>query len=124
MRISDWSSYVCSSDLPAPPRRAVGGAGGVAHALALGDRLARDRGALSAGGRAAPAPGTGRAGAAERLPHHRRAAGRSAGAGGCHLELAACPRRQRQADAAAALLAPDAQRSEEHTSELQSLMRI
>src|SRR3546814_3330678 len=85
MRISDWSSDVCSSDLPAPPGR--GGRG------AAGRHLPRDhRGPAAAVRRAVAAlPGDGR----DQGPAERRA-----------------PR-------------PAAQgRSEEHTSELQSLMRI
>src|SRR3546814_5454241 len=103
MRISDWSSDVCSSDLPtdadglAPPPD--GGAprriGGVARArcqrrLALGNRrrVAADRAVT-------------RGGAARRFPSRRRAR-----------------------PAAHQPVRPCRGRSEEHTSELQSLMRI
>src|SRR3546814_1854735 len=76
MRISDWSSDVCSSDLTPSDRRG-----------------ARPRPALS-------------------VPHRRRA-----GAGG-HI-LCAIRRATRRAGARGT-----GARSEEHTSELQSLMRI
>src|SRR3546814_3587255 len=91
MRISDWSSDVCSSDL------------GEEHAE--GDRLPRQPQAdadLGQGGRAHPEAGAGGRRAAEAVDRVRD---RRAGAGGrrpLHL----------------------VQRSEEHTSELQSLMRI
>src|SRR3546814_9330531 len=89
LRISDWSSDVCSSDLL--DRRGRGGAGqsaqcrGVARADAGGARRAAEGGRHFAGG------GAGADGRIE--------AGRS------------CPRDRER-------------RSEEHTSELQSLMRI
>src|SRR3546814_5805585 len=101
MRISDWSSDVCSSDLRAAalPRHA-------------GERTqAADRGCAGDGG-----PGL----APEALPG--RALGRAAAARGDR----ACARRQpapaagRRAHRQPRL----ADRSEEHTSELQSLMRI
>src|SRR3546814_4339018 len=89
MRISDWSSDVCSSDLTG----------------ALGISGAHERGALGAA--VAPCRGAGREG---QRPH---------GGGG------------RPAGGRLRLLRPDAhagaalrRRSEEHTSELQSLMRI
>src|SRR3546814_2398042 len=88
MRISDWSSDVCSSDLRA------------------GDGARRDRLCQAD----APPPGDGlheldRAGC-DQYGDGRRAGARQPAAG------AVCPRRRL------------CQRSEEHTSELQSLMRI
>src|SRR3546814_1886332 len=98
MRISDWSSDVCSSDLPAGR---AGGGGGFAG------RAGRDRAddvpgrgdQAAAGGQALPRAGAGRA---------RRLRARGL------LQLPF-------ADGAHAALRD---RSEEHTSELQSLMRI
>src|SRR3546814_7624622 len=92
MRISDWSSDVCSSDL------AAGGDGGVRGHLqhAVADL------ALEAA--------------------HHRERGDQRG----HADGDAQDRGQRDEgdEAVAALGAQVAQRSEEHTSELQSLMRI
>src|SRR3546814_1837613 len=118
MRISDWSSGVCSSDLPAD------------KGLSLGDRLANHitrltwRTPLHAfrlkgrfplkllGVPEDPVPGDTRAGTAIRAGHflHR----------GLKLPLT-------ELDFTALAIAPtyaDYLRSEEHTSELQSLMRI
>src|SRR3546814_4260095 len=98
MRISDWSSDVCSSDLrPCTvarrrERRAVLAAGRTAHL--------RQR------------PGADRAHAAGRRRTRRRArAVARIGAGAGHAAVAVRAR-------------PGPDRSEEHTSELQSLMRI
>src|SRR3546814_10576285 len=119
MRISDWSSDVCSSDL----------ADDLRHHAVRGARIAvrqrRTRRALLVGGR------TGAAGADRAGAWRRRCARR----GRDDAELSAvglCPRGVRRAvDVAVAdALAPrrggaaDDRRSEEHTSELQSLMRI
>src|SRR3546814_9022008 len=115
MRISDWSSDVCSSDLRRQPSRGepagAGGAGGLSPA---GRLLSAARRTLSrrAAGRGASAPARG-------APHPRR------------LGLSAAARAVRPARSvrlaagrpAAALCDAEA-RSEEHTSELQSLMRI
>src|SRR3546814_2798307 len=97
MRISDWSSDVCSSDLPAPPghpdqERTAG------IALAARGAAAQERAARIDQSRPIPGPG--------RAPEPDR---RRRGPADARPEL--CPRRH------------DA-RSEEHTSELQSLMRI
>src|SRR3546814_4054614 len=114
MRISDWSSDVCSSDLaggdPLPFR------GGAGRAVAGADRRRRvvDGGfafGAAAGGAAGRAgPDIGRARSASGARDERRS------------------RRYRQARRALAELraAADAggDSSEEHTSELQSLMRI
>src|SRR3546814_7986108 len=103
MRISDWSSDVCSSDLPA--------------------RRQRQRGCL------ARTPDQDRRGAHLQIRRRARPAARAETRGGA---VAARLRRARQGGAAAdaprmefrrAALLPRI-RSEEHTSELQSLMRI
>src|SRR3546814_10219177 len=90
MRISDWSSDVCSSDLERPhhpqPRRCDQGPQGTAQTAAG----ARCRRSVAAGGSADRR---------ETRPARPRAAG-------------------------AVLFLRPAPRSEEHTSELQSLMRI
>src|SRR3546814_8745925 len=101
MRISDWSSDVCSSDLPAGVVVAgwgvvtgSGGGGGTTGPISLT--------------RSCPAPGQVRNAPAGPCVPGRQPAPR-------HL------RRLRTSDAGSAA-APG--RSEEHTSELQSLMRI
>src|SRR3546814_6683024 len=125
MRISDWSSDVCSSDLPAD----AAGRGAAEdccrlRCVGLGVLRAPDAG-CEAGDRAA-GPGARRAGA-----HRAAAAGcdhRAAGG----AEPAERPRRRagfrRMLGSAPDLLrrrgAVPGSRSEEHTSELQSLMRI
>src|SRR3546814_2875439 len=104
MRISDWSSDVCSSDLSQVAvdqlRQRLAAAEQVLGRPALGDqqaqRLAVDRGA--AGG---PQDGGGRG---------------QAVAGGGEVGAEPCPEAVAEADHLA--------RSEEHTSEIQSLMRI
>src|SRR3546814_10843327 len=87
MRFSDWSSYVCSSDLPAPQRR-------------VPERICPGKGVF-------PEPTIGRGACCLKRPHRAgiRPEGRGNEAGtGCRGRRSA--------------------RSEEHTSELQSLMRI
>src|SRR3546814_10026348 len=95
MRISDWSSDVCSSDLP------VG-----ARTDAAGSRRLRLR----------PAAGAARAGSRDlvRARHRRRRAFRDLPARRIHARIT----RLHEADGRR--LCPG--RSEEHTSELQSLM--
>src|SRR3546814_3023313 len=85
MRISDWSSDVCSSDLTSPPRY-----GGWAGAPSRRSVSPADRPRGNAG-----APGA--------APRRRTAPTAPGRAGHCRSRCA---------------------RSEEHTSELQSLMRI
>src|SRR3546814_8241765 len=103
MRISDWSSDVCSSDLPSFDRLRVSGEGfrnllGHDHRLGLEFLVARQ---TKLGG--------------AKIADHR-------GAGGAHLV--------QLFETALVALAPRGHpafkpmRSEEHTSELQSLMRI
>src|SRR3546814_6254663 len=113
MRISDWSSDVCSSDLHVPGDRGV-------RARRL-DREGRGhrgrRGRLP--GQAVPDGRAGRARARPGAARRRQAVAgdrnRAAAPGyGAHERLV---RRRAGADLAA-------RRSEEHTSELQSLMRI
>src|SRR3546814_1952645 len=109
MRISDWSSDVCSSDLYLA--RLAGGA-----ARVQGSRQARR------GGKALPRLWRGRALGAD--AHQGLLLGRPRGAGGGR------PRRRERAfsrcgAALRSILRPAVdRRSEEHTSELQSLMRI
>src|SRR3546814_4702280 len=117
VRISDWSSYVCSADLERPalrprlrrPGPAVEpchrGAGDVAggqsllRALSAADRRRR-RAAAGARQRAAE----------ERLP--------------CKADRRRVDRHHEPHRAAGGLRCRRAERSEEHTSELQSLIRI
>src|SRR3546814_9430540 len=111
MRISDWSSDVCSSDLPADERR-QGGADRLLGQRRAGDRQPR----LSVGRGPAPSP------RARRFRARLVSAGRRAPDGGDR-------RRRRPALDAEEGQGTDARhprrgRSEEHTSELQSLMRI
>src|SRR3546814_8935814 len=109
MRISDWSSDVCSSDLLPDVRGAVRAVemAGVEGIAAAGDLLHRRyrlfRGESDQGARW-------RLGAAGDRPDHLHPAD--------HLVA------RSQADAAEDGRRGDADRSEEHTSELQSLMRI
>src|SRR3546814_6121343 len=114
MRISDWSSDVCSSDL-APPRepavhhpdrtRPVERFALVFHARAASLFRPELPGLLLA--QAAARTAAVRAGNDRR---HRRRSGEVGNAPGPHRALVGCARVQ--------------PRSEEHTSELQSLMRI
>src|SRR3546814_3786170 len=105
MRISDWSSDVCSSDLAAPLPR-------------VGERpQAQSCAPLRPLATASPATPGGSSGCSERTAvvaaePSARALGRR--------QVRALPARQR----AGAELPPARRRSEEHTSELQSLMRI
>src|SRR3546814_7400508 len=105
MRISDWSSDVCSSDLRSPPASAPTGASSTRSSRAGLDPPPADaagrRPALRLHGPPGATPGTG----AQPVPGKRHAvhdpeAGRSTPA-----------------------FALEQHRSEEHTSELQSLMR-
>src|SRR3546814_4142957 len=117
MRISDWSSDVCSSDLPEIGRYRAGG-----EVVAQAARMARRVGA-----RGGPATLVGRAGprraatpaAAGRVDDPHQALGGSAG-------LRPHPRGGRVDSRPGCTADPrdrPAGRSEEHTSELQSLMR-
>src|SRR3546814_7315870 len=101
MRISDWSSDVCSSDLgrfPGPGARRRDRAGLNVARKASVQRLV---------GRNAPYP-----------------FGADIAAATVHGELAPTARAIAQHAHHAGLRAPEDRRSEEHTSELQSLMRI
>src|SRR3546814_1097133 len=114
MRISDWSSDVCSSDLDLERDRVAGlGAGGLAQALvdlqpvaALAVRLQRRLERL----------------AFERAVDSDHAARGQLRAGACRQDQE-CPCGALRARRAQQLRL-EADRSEEHTSELQSLMRI
>src|SRR3546814_8051826 len=107
MRISDWSSDVCSSDLPRQPfvpaqLRTVD--------RGLGQPLCRRGRSHAAGGlRAQPQGRAGRAGRAFLLVPLRGEPVAAAGAGALSLPTCCSARLWR---------------SEEHTSELQSLMRL
>src|SRR3546814_1088900 len=116
MRISDWSSDVCSSDLGllqvaqrqrADSVLAVDHLALLGHAQAAIDRTAR-RGHHRARGLATAAADRAAAAVEEHDAHARRPCQR----GQLHLGELQRPARGHQA------------RSEEHTSELQSLMRI
>src|SRR3546814_9499670 len=100
MRISDWSSDVCSSDLPAPTISA-GLRNGARHPRDTG-RNPQDR-ELRARCRAV------------RRPHHAEAEARTSPADGMP---------QREGETPVPLFFGPVPRSEEHTSELQSLLRI
>src|SRR3546814_3909858 len=112
LRISDWNSDVCSSDLARGAQGAGGGDAGAGRAGRLGARLP-----ARAFGRPAAARGAGaRAGAGSRTAAARRAVlqprYRNPPAPG---RRAARPAQGQRCDGADG-------RSEEHTSELQSLM--
>src|SRR3546814_5006273 len=107
MRISDWSSDVCSSDLAAGARAAArgrGSAGGARRARRHGVPSLSHRRHRPGRDRARPGgqPEHGGEGSAKGLSRARRASG-AVRCGMTH---------------------PAPSRSEEHTSELQSLMRI
>src|SRR3546814_8518744 len=95
MRISDWSSDVCSSDLPSGRGRTVRPAHHAANGRTIGNGHTDRLGRLAE-------PHCGRIGGG---PFATRHPSRPAGPAGCRH-----PRR--------------VGRSEEHTSELQSLMRL
>src|SRR3546814_5597094 len=103
MRISDWSSDVCSSDLRdhAQPARIVG----------IGQHLAADRGA-------ALGHVLGRGADVHHLEVETRRLAQQ------RLERGRVLQSRHLHDDAVLALADDRRRSEEHTSELQSLMRI
>src|SRR3546814_6869646 len=102
MRISDWSSDVCSSDLPDRQRRAAAATAAQPRTVRAGSRVL---GAIAAGRRCDGLSGAG-AGAVQESLVSRGARSDVAVVGGGVV-------------GAACALA----RSEEHTSELQSLMR-
>src|SRR3546814_1446500 len=109
MRISDWSSDVCSSDLVRGARRADGGGRAAISARAPADRLGDT-------GHGVPRRGGG----------DRRGDGDTVAArlvGGLEARGAASPG---CAGSGHSRIGPlyGGRRSEEHTSELQSLMRI
>src|SRR3546814_2017534 len=118
MRITDWSSDVCSSDLPFRLRLRAdcGGDGRRAAGLGRGNRVERDRD-----------PAIRPRGDVEGLPRpaHRAAALRRDGALQLRLDgdRAAAAGRGRAGRAAGPRSRRAPGRSEEHTSELQSLMR-
>src|SRR3546814_1284632 len=103
MRISDWSSDVCSSDLRVEQQRTVG-PGGLGAQLVAVDELTAERGVV------------------DRQDAGAAAAQAAAGLHAVEVEAAALvAARGRQVGHDAVV---PAIRSEEHTSELQSLMRI
>src|SRR3546814_1566125 len=106
MRISDWSSDVCSSDLPA--QRRSGGPD-----CAKGHLPHGSRGGRGSRTRAVPdgrwlSPHHARRGHRYEGPHHEKSWARGRTYAGRHIQWRSAQSR----------------RSEEHTSELQSLMRI
>src|SRR3546814_10426221 len=120
MRISDWSSDVCSSDLVPPHRAAVPSFRAVAESS---DRTARPH----RPGRCCPGTFHWAPAPVRRPPHRHRAptprvalpAGKGARPGSTATCLGDADRRS------AKLRKAESQpRSEEHTSELQSLMRL
>src|SRR3546814_9803057 len=120
MRISDWSSDVCSSDL-CEHRRRQGEDRGAARRAGHPEVLARRPGEEAAGVRG---------GAGGRAPGARRAA-RALGGGAATGDAAEPPARRparatRTGVGSAGVVRGGERgaRSEEHTSELQSLMRI
>src|SRR3546814_8568550 len=128
MRISDWSSDVCSSDLGDGPAAAVAlgqQRGQDVHLVVVGDRDHRVRGG---GVGLLQDLGVERVavdhhGALQRLRHHLRPPLVDLDELEVHVRVVLFHRMgQVEADVAAA--DDDDARSEEHTSELQSLMRI
>src|SRR3546814_3902042 len=124
MRISDWSSDVCSSDLPT-----VHKAFGEATAILAGDSLHTLAFEILADPETHPDPFV----RAELVLALARAAGPAGMAGGqamdleaerARFDLATVTRLQGMKTGALIGAAVEAGRSEEHTSELQSLMRI
>src|SRR3546814_1047938 len=103
MRISDWSSDVCSSDLPEQPERQGDGADDQALALVL--LPLRGRGGILHGEAWLPALSS-----VATRPGSTAAASSSRSSG--------------KAPSCSAGELVNSHRSEEHTSELQSLMRI
>src|SRR3546814_7534942 len=109
MRISDWSSDVCSSDLGtdvAGPPRSLGACSGgrrIAHRLIFSGESTREKAVWRS-----PVPSTSRSFHGRCQARHPPLHGGRAGAG----------------PGGGARPCPGALRSEEHTSELQSLMRI
>src|SRR3546814_6635601 len=109
MRISDWSSDVCSSDLEIDRRRA----------------LAPDRGELrQRAGRGIAAAGRCVRARQRGVDIHRQRIGTLARGGDAFGVARIGVRHERLVGAVAIGLGPALARSEEHTSELQSLMRI
>src|SRR3546814_3990222 len=101
LRISDWSSDVCSSDLSGRPR-------------------ASPQGAVAASGNHGASGGCG--GRLDRRFPHRRRSNRTRAIGSRHF---GAPQADARAFPGISIGKYDAgPRSEEHTSELQSLMRI
>src|SRR3546814_10732400 len=110
MRISDWSSDVCASDLPSTRRRGR---------RARARQAARPRGGRPRAASARPRRSSPSTPSAKNRSRRRLAALRAALAHGGGVPLLGLLLAGRLAEAAG-----DGGRSEEHTSELQSLMRI
>src|SRR3546814_2398868 len=123
MRISDWSSDVCSSDLSAGARPCFGNA-----ALRIPALLQRQRAFARTPRRpvlAEPLVGNGKTGMEHRLV--RQQPDGATIVRGRHVigaQLHEFLRHQELRERVRRLCAPQAIKSEEHTSELQSLMRI
>src|SRR3546814_8841851 len=115
MRISDWSSDVCSSDLYAACRPRLR-APGDRHRRAFRSKPRPTPSSSERAGASAPKSSPLRQNLQGQFPALSGGCARAAGRPvACHLAT-----HRRDDDSAAC----DAERSEEHTSELQSLMRI
>src|SRR3546814_5663676 len=129
MRISDWSSDVCSSDLLRfllPSEMRIGRS-------EIGSYIRRDIGRLQRqrdGFLEPPREGIGRGGegeipvVVERVELHRQPAGRDAALRIAQISVGKSELRENVRVVGVEFLRPEEVRSEEHTSELQSLMRI
>src|SRR3546814_6839581 len=123
MRISDWSSDVCSSDLPAAPVGQAAGDAGAAESVLVAVDARRPHG-LDLHIRAPVTRRRDRAGIGAEADQHRFIAMRHS-AELADVELPLPPHGRCRGIADMAVMGPDHRlcRSEEHTSELQSLMR-
>src|SRR3546814_7614940 len=129
MRISDWSSDVCSSDLGRIHIDHEGNGGVERSEFGAADRLRIAEPGLEAVGETQPGRrvrqdvGIGLAGAQRRVVFVERVHG-AIGSGNAHAEDAVQRYVAAQGDLVIRLAVAGIGRSEEHTSELQSLMRI
>src|SRR3546814_2577075 len=129
MRISDWSSDVCSSDLARRAFRGTGGGGGARPdrpgTLDFGEAR-RSSDPRESGGAEPFLPCRGAGGGAARRRRGRKIVGRRADRRSDRARRRSCDGNGRARQQRAAVVRPrgGAARSEEHTSELQSLMRI
>src|SRR3546814_4955053 len=119
MRISDWSSDVCSSDLRLAARRACAVTGVDLDTLTE-RQVAGEQSGIELGGQLLGAVLAEQVGAAD-VEVEQGVAGEQ---GEGLIALLAVAQQQRDVFRRVAGRVDDFQRSEEHTSELQSLMRI